>query len=100
MALGIFARATTRALRRLGEGALLRGVDAGLVNVERGVDLSPGNPDRSDDNHVVRYTVVSIEAQYDPRVGDEVVHPDGTFLLDRLVTDNGSLRRFVATQLA
>jgi hypothetical protein len=42
--------------------------------------------------------VATIDIAFNPNVGDEVAHPDGAFLLDRLLSDNGYLRRFIAVK--
>lgn len=98
MTLGVFARASQRVLDHLGEDSLLRGAPAGKINIEHNANLSPGDPGRSDDNHVARFTVATIDIAFNPNVGDEVAHPDGAFLLDRLLSDNGYLRRFIAVK--
>jgi len=99
MTLGVFARASQRVLDHLGEDSFLRGAAAGKVNLEHNVNLSPGDPGRSDDNHVARYTIATIDIAFDPRVGDDLAHPDGNYLLDRLVSDNNCNRRFIAVKV-
>lgn len=98
MTQGFIARAHERLLSIRGEEALLRGVSAGKIHLEHNVELSAGDPARSDDNHVVRVTVASILPAYEPRVGDRLEHPDGTFLLDRRVRDSKYLQRFIAVK--
>lgn len=95
MTLGIFARAQERLLDKLGQEASLRGNPAGKVQVEHDVELSAGDPGRSDDNFVLRYSTATILSDYDPKVGDALVHPDGSFRLDRLVADTHYSRRFI-----
>lgn len=99
MTQGFIARAQQRLLSKLGEGALLRGVDAGNVHLEHDVELSPGDPGRSDDNHVVRYSVATILSDYAPKTGDLLTHPDGNFRLDRLVADTRYTRRFILVKV-
>lgn len=99
MTRGVFARATQRAHRLLGEGALLRGAPAGSVAIEYGVVIEKGDPDRSQDNHVVRAVVASIEKSYAPRTGDLLEHPDGNFRLDRLVEDTGYSVRYIVVKV-
>lgn len=115
MALAYQARAMLRGLAKLGEASSLSGVSCGPVAIERDVRIDAGIGDTADDNAVVRYTVASIAAKpehvdyllgvpvptttlsYRPRVGESLVHPDGTFRLDRLLDDNGVVRRFIVT---
>lgn len=115
MALAYQARAMLRGLAKLGEASSLAGVNCGPVCLERDVTIDAGIGDTADDNPVVRYTVASLAAKpehvdyllglpvptttsaYRPRVGQSLVHPDGTFRLDRLLDDNGVVRRFIVT---
>lgn len=114
MALGFQARAMLRGLAKLGEPSTLAGLACGKVAIERDVILFAGIGNTAEDNHVVKYTVLSIASQpsgvdfllglppattsalYAPKVGQTVVHPDGSFVLDRQVDDNGFVRRFIA----
>lgn len=84
-----------RGLAKLGEPSTLQGVDCGRVALEREVDLFAGIESTSEDNPVVRYVVAAIDVAYSPRVGQSLAHPDGTYLLDRLVSDNGTVQRFI-----
>lgn len=93
--LAIFARATKDALSKLGEGSLLDGLDAGKVNIERSVDLFVGDPGSADDNTIAQADVATIESQYNPHVGQVLVHPDGAYKLSRLASDSGYSRSFV-----
>ena len=95
MALGFQARAMLKGLAKLGEPSVLAGVDVGKVVLERDVELFAGIADRSDDNPVVRFTTASIDASFNPKVGQALTHPDGAFMLDRLIGDNGYVRRFI-----
>ena len=95
MALGYIARALAKGLAKLGEPSLLGGVDCGNVNLQRDVIEYAGIGDTANDNPVVRQDVVSIEVQFNPQVGQVLVHPDGTFKLDRLIRDNRYTRQFV-----
>jgi hypothetical protein len=107
-------RAMLRGLAKHGEPSSLAGVACGPVAIERNATLTPGIGDTADDNHVVRATIASIASRpeyvdealglaagttpltYNPRVGQTLVHPDGTFRLDRLFEDNGIVRRFIS----
>jgi hypothetical protein len=105
-------RAMLAGLTLLGEPSSLAGVDCGHATIQRNAQLFAGIGDTADDNHVVRYIVASLAATaagadillglsegtttgYDPKVGQTLVHPDGTFKLDRLLDDNGIVRRFI-----
>lgn len=74
----------------MGQDAFLRGVPAGKVNVEHGVALQ--DPDTG---HITQRDVATILLQYAPRRGDVLVHSGSTYMLDRLLEDNGVTRRFV-----
>lgn len=101
MALAYQGRAMLRGLAKLGEPSLLGGVDCGNVMLERDVDVAVtsepyvgfGSP--KENVTFVRHTIANIGNGADPRVGQTLVHPDGTFVLDRLVDDNGFVRRFI-----
>lgn len=95
MALPYVARAMAKGLSLLGEPSLLNGASCGKVNLQRNVDLFAGIGDTADDNPTIRYDVASVGVPYAPKVGDLLAHPDGTFRLDRLVDDNGHVRRFI-----
>lgn len=95
MALGYIARALAKGLAKLGEPSLLDGLDCGNVNLQRDVDDFAGIGDTAHDNPVVRYSVATIGVEHDPRVGQALQHPDGTFRLDKLVQDNLYSRQFI-----
>lgn len=98
MALAYMARAMQRGLDLLGEASTLDGADIGKAVLERGVDLLPGIADRADDNFMASVDVISIGVTHTPRVGQVLVHPDGTFKLTRKVEDNGFVRRFIVVE--
>lgn len=104
MSLGYQARAMKRGLDHIGEPALLRGVDAGNVNIARGVTLDAGIGDTADDNPVVRYDTARISNEFSPRIGDQLdlVDETGTpvesYLLDRLIGDNRYTSRFIVVK--
>lgn len=95
MALAYIADAVAAGLSVLGEPSTLNGVPCGNVNIERDLDLNAGRLDNADDASVVRRDVATILAQYSPRVGQTLVHPDGTFKLDRRLDRNGYSERFI-----
>jgi hypothetical protein len=74
---------------------LLGGTDAGHVAIERNVFEFAGIGNTADDNSAVRHTIASIDVEHEPRVGQTLVHPDGTFVLDRKIEDNGVVARFI-----
>jgi hypothetical protein len=95
MTLGYIARASKRVLVKYGQDAFLRGAPAGKVAVLTDLVNAPGRMDDANDNHVASIKVAVIGSEFDPRVGDELVHPDGTFTLDRKIEDTGYVRHFV-----
>lgn len=95
MALAYQGRAMLRGLAKLGEPSLLAGVACGPVAIERDVEVFAGIGSTAEDNPIVRRTVAAIAASYGPRVGLTLTHPDGAFVLDRLLDDNGFVRRFI-----
>ena len=100
MALPALGRAVVRALAKLGEGSLLSGVACGNVSIERNVEVYAGIGDTANDNPVSRVVVATIASQYLPTVGQVLVHPDGTFKLDRLLEDTGYFRRYIVVPAA
>lgn len=106
MTLGFQARALLRGLARTGEPALLRGVDAGNVNIAHNVDVYAGQLGTADDNMMVRYTVVTIDKAMSPRVGDDLTFvdeagdpiADQTYVLDKPVADNGITARYIVSK--
>lgn len=98
MTLAYKARAEERLLAKQGEEALLRGAPAGKVFIAHGVEMSKGDPGRSDDNHIVHVSICTILSQYASKTGDILVHPDGTFRLDRLFKDSGYTRKHIVVK--
>jgi hypothetical protein len=100
MARDPFARATKSVLRRTGKDALLRGEPAGKVDIEHGVEVYEKNADMGES--VFTRTVATIESEYLPKQGDELVmlddegDPTITYKLGRLVTEDGYSKRYVA----
>ena len=95
MSLGYQARASKRVLAAFGQDALLRGVPAGKIAIQRDLANAPGRLDDAMDNHVVSFTVAIIDSDYNPKTGDVVVHPSGSWRLDRRVEDTGYVQHFV-----
>jgi hypothetical protein len=90
-----FAPAAKSVLAALGKDALLRGVSAGKVNVEYGVDTY------GDDGAVVSRDIATILSTYAPKRGDllELVGASGvvekSFKLGELVKDTGYSKRYI-----
>lgn len=92
----VFAQMTGSILAALGEDALLRGVSAGKVNLEHGVQVYGEN------GAVFERSIATIDKQFDPKKGDELVlldapggGPTGYWTLDGLFADNSFSVRFV-----
>ena len=83
-----FVRAGAAILRSLGESSTLDGVDCGNVHVARGQRVE------ANDVLVLR-DVATIGVEFAPRKEQTLMHPDGTFVLDALLKDNGVTRKFV-----
>lgn len=82
-------RAGASILNRLGLASTLNGDDCGKVHVEHGVRVY------LDDNVAALRNVATIALTYAPKAGDTLVHPDGTYVLDRLLQQNGVNARFI-----
>lgn len=78
-------------LSLLGEDSFLRGEPVSYrVNIEHGVQFVG-----SDDSIVAPRDVATIPAEANAEPGDSLVHPDGAYVLDTLLQDNGVNRRFI-----
>lgn len=75
-------------LARLGQPSTLNGADCGNVHLEQGVTVLQGEV-------ALLKTVATISHTYVPHLGDTLVHPDGTFVLDALWATNGVNDRFI-----
>lgn len=99
--LDLFRQASKDALALLGEGAFLRGSVPCQVTIEHGVQLTgfnnagAGTSYTDGDYLTVERDVATIESSVNPKVGDALTHPDGSYVLDSLLEDKGSYRRFV-----
>lgn len=85
-------------LAKIGEPALLRGEPCGRVNIQHNVEVVTGNRMTEDDNFAGLFTVATLDVQYVPVVGDQLIHPDGEFKLDRLIHDNGVTRQYIVVR--
>lgn len=86
--MGLAERVSASVLGRLGGPSTLDGVDCGNVHVARGVNLEM-------DDVVVRRCIATIANGYAPKAGQVLVHPEGTWTLDRLLRDNGANSRWI-----
>ena len=93
--LGYIARASRVALTKYGQDATLRGVSAGKVAIFRDFADAPARLDDANDNHGTSIDVAVIGSEFAPKTGDTLVHPNGTFKLDRKIDDNGYVRHFI-----
>ena len=93
--LAVFQRMTKGILAVLGEDSLLRGTVYCRVNIENGVQVVG-----YDDNTVVEKDVATIDIEFNPKVGDTLTGPNGSFKLDTLFSDNGYSRRFILIKTA
>ncbi len=89
------ARLARLGLSVVGEPSTLSGVACGNVNLQRGVELERGLSSMAEDNYVARVDVATIDTVHAPAVGQTLVHPEGSFVLDRLLADNGATRQFI-----
>ena len=90
MALTIFQQMSRTVLAVLGEDATLRGTEPCRVNIEHGVQVTGG-----DGMTVLEKSVATIAASLNPKVGDMLTHPDGTYRLDVEAGNNGHSKRFI-----
>jgi hypothetical protein len=90
---GAFERLARSVLRHLGQDAfLVQGTNppvATKVNIERGVELTGEYGDA-----VVTRDVATVDASVNPRVGDELQHPMGIYILDGVIRNSGFTVRF------
>lgn len=74
----------------MGEDSFLRGEGPFKINIEHGVQVYG-----EDGEAILDRDVATISASLYPKVGDVLVHPDGTFKLDAKFQDNGFNPRFI-----
>ena len=91
--LDVFKRMGRGVLLLLGENATLRYNVATKANIEHGVDTY--GIDGSGNQVVYQHSIATISKDVNPKVGDRLVHPDGTFILDVLHEDNGVNQAFI-----
>lgn len=95
MSRAIFQRMSGTVLALLGEDSTLRGTVACRVNIEHGVQVTG-----DDGLMVLERSVATIGAEHDPKVGDTITHPDGTYKLDVQMGNNGFNKRFILLPVA
>lgn len=86
-------------LSLLGEDSFLRGSEPCKVNIKHGVRLT-GEDTQYEQQLSAKYMsyvfdVATIAVQMNPKVNDTLQHPDGNYVLDTRLADNGHNRRFV-----
>lgn len=93
-----FARAMKSVLSTLGKDAFLRGMPAGKVNLEHGVEVYEKN---SDGEAIFSRTIATFDKEYQPRRGDvlQMLDTDGnvtaTYRVEGLFADNGFTVRHI-----
>lgn len=92
---GYTARAMRAGLSKVGEPSSLRGLPCGNAVLSRSVNVARMFPSTEADNYGGLYDVASISTEFSPTRGDHFDHPDGAFVLDRLVHDNGAIRQYI-----
>jgi hypothetical protein len=92
--LDVFKSAAKGILAVMGQDSFLRSTVGCRVNIEYGVQ----EQGEYDEARLLR-TVASIDAALLPRSGDDLVHPDGNFKLDRRLQDSGVIERWVVIKL-
>lgn len=88
MPLPAVIRAGAAALARMGMPATLDGADCGRVHIAHGVRVQL-------EDVVAERTVATVGRTASPTRGQVLVHPDGTYTLDTLLSDNGVNARFI-----
>lgn len=88
--LSVFKRMSEGVLAVMGEDSLLRGEGPYKINIEHGVQVYG-----DDSTVVVERSVATISADRNPKKGDVLVHPDGTYKLDAIFADNRGNPRFI-----
>lgn len=90
-----FRRMNNSVLSRLGEDAVLRGelrTPPLKINVEHNVEIATAG---LHEDAIYLRSVATIPKEADPKAGDSLEHPDGFYILDSLLSDNGASMRFV-----
>jgi hypothetical protein len=88
--LSVFTRMKEGVLAVMGEDSFLRGTVPCRVNIEHGVQVVG-----IDENTVVERSVATIDGALNPKCGDTLVHPDGSYKLDAVFNNNGVAGRFI-----
>lgn len=97
-----FARVTKSVLSLLGRDAFLRGMPAGKVNVEHGVEVYEKN---DDGESLFSRSVATIDKVYAPKRGDSLQLQDAdgnvveSYRVEGLYADNGYTVRHVVTKV-
>lgn len=88
--LPVFRRAGQGILSVLGEDSFLRSGEPCKVAVEHDVQLIGPDGLMTETRNVA-----TISRDMSPKAGDALQHPDGAYVLDRLLDDNGVNPRFI-----
>lgn len=88
-----FNSLTKAVLAILGKDGFLRGNVPCRVNIEHGVQVAGYEEDAT-----YARSVATIVSTLNPRKGDALKHPDGEFVLDGLVADNGYTQRWTVVK--
>lgn len=88
--LEVFRAAAASMLATLGQPSMLRGTEPCNVHIGHGVQI-----EGLDDNAVYTRSVATIDAVMTPKDGDTLSHPDGQFVLDSLLKNDGAKVRYI-----
>ena len=93
-----FKRIGPGVLLHMGQGAfLLRGADRTPCRANVEFDVVMDGPYN---DAMVQYDLVTVHPSVGARLGDIVEHPDGTYRLEKVVANNGTLCRFAGVKVA
>lgn len=99
------ARAAAAVRAKFGADSSLAGTPIGPVAIQYGVDdaflMSDGlGLPRAEMRDGVRHDVATLPASAAPKVGQTLVHPDGTFKLDQRIGENGHNVQFTVRKVS
>jgi hypothetical protein len=90
----MFDRLASVTRRTFGRDATLNGI-ASIVAVEHGVEITGYQ-----DDQIIRRSVATVSSFISPKKDDVLIHPDGTYKLDALISNNGSNTRWTLKEYA
>lgn len=88
MPLPAHARMSSGLLSRMGLPATLDGLPVGKVHIAHGTRVQLGDATYERD-------VATIHKVFEPALGQQLDHPDGSFILDAMIGDNGLNQRWI-----